>query len=166
MRLFINYVPRWVIILTVLCLYLRLYFLIRDVHKETSSFGSDSGLPVYSAESSQVSKPPMEVSFAVDNTVQTRPAPGIESRSSPGLKRTSFQMMTYPLVYMFIFIIPTSMRIYQFSTGKNAPFAISTIDKACIVIQGFADAIIYGVQESTWKVWKTFLRQSIGNSGS
>lgn len=26
--------------------------------------------------------------------------------------------------------------------------------QSCIVIQGFADAIVYGVNESTWRLWK------------
>ena len=77
-------------------------------------------------------------------------------------------MMTYPLVYMLIWTIPTTIRIYQATTGRSAPFGIATIDKACsevptmlscadvrgiqacIVIQGFADAIVYGLNENTW----------------
>ncbi|KAF8863366.1 hypothetical protein BDZ45DRAFT_670325 [Acephala macrosclerotiorum] len=62
--------------------------------------------------------------------------------------------MTYPLVYMIIWEIPTTIRIYQATTGKSVPFAIDTVDKSRIVIQGFADAIVYGVNESTYKLWK------------
>jgi hypothetical protein len=65
-------------------------------------------------------------------------------RASPVLKRVcnsphssnptdweqiSYQMMTYPLVYMLIWTIPTTIRIYQATTGKSAPFAIGTVDK-------------------------------------
>ena len=38
-------------------------------------------------------------------------------------------MMTYPLVYMLIWTIPTTIRIYQATTGNSAPFAIGTVDK-------------------------------------
>lgn len=41
----------------------------------------------------------------------------------------SYQMMTYPLVYLLIWAIPTSIRIYQAVTGNPAPFGIATVDK-------------------------------------
>lgn len=37
--------------------------------------------------------------------------------------------MTYPLIYMLIWTIPASVRIYQATTGKPASFGIATIDK-------------------------------------
>ena len=63
-------------------------------------------------------------------------------------------MLAYPLIYMLIWIIPTTIRIYQASTGKPAPFPIATVDKTCIVIQGFADAVIYGFNEASLSAWK------------
>ena len=39
-RLLINYVPRWIIILTIIFLYFRLYLVVHRVQKETSSLGS------------------------------------------------------------------------------------------------------------------------------
>jgi hypothetical protein len=38
-------------------------------------------------------------------------------------------MMTYPLVYMLIWTVPTTIRIYQATTGRSAPFAVGTVDK-------------------------------------
>jgi len=83
-------------------------------------------------------------------------------KASPVLKRVSYQMMTYPLVYMMIWAIPTSIRIYQSVSGKPAPFGIATVDKSCIVIQGFADAIVYGINEKTWKVWRGLFKKGTG----
>ncbi len=37
--------------------------------------------------------------------------------------------MTYPLVYLLIWAIPTSIRIYQAVTSNPAPFGIATVDK-------------------------------------
>ena len=48
---------------------------------------------------------------------------------SPVLKKMARQMMSYPLVYMLIWTIPTTIRIYQSVTGKPAPFGIGTVDK-------------------------------------
>jgi hypothetical protein len=48
---------------------------------------------------------------------------------SPVLKKLARQMMYYPIVYMLIWTIPTSIRIYQSITGKPAPFGIATVDK-------------------------------------
>lgn len=84
-------------------------------------------------------------------------------------------MMVYPLVYMLLWTTPTVIRIYQTTTGKPAPFGIATVDKVvlllrhtisiqklhvdrgfqcCIVVQGFADAVVYGYNEHTWGVWR------------
>ncbi|KAH7417309.1 hypothetical protein BKA64DRAFT_739848 [Cadophora sp. MPI-SDFR-AT-0126] len=56
-------------------------------------------------------------------------------RANPILKRISYQLMIYPLVYMLILTIPPIIRTYQTTTGISTPFAISTVDKACIVTQ-------------------------------
>ena len=58
--------------------------------------------------------------------------------------KLSYQMMLYPLVYMLIWALPTSIRIYQAVSGKPAAFQVATADKACIVVQGLLDAIVYG----------------------
>jgi hypothetical protein len=60
-------------------------------------------------------------------------------QSNAGPRKVSFQMMIYPLVYMFIFIIPTSIRIYQFSTGKTAPFVVGILDKV-----GWSSSLVGG----------------------
>lgn len=49
--------------------------------------------------------------------------------SSPTLKSLAKQMMYYPLAYMLIWTIPTSVRIYQSVKGVPAPFGIATVDK-------------------------------------
>jgi hypothetical protein len=49
-------------------------------------------------------------------------------------RQISYQMMTYPLVYILIWTIPTTIRIYQASTGKAAPFAIATVDKVGTIL--------------------------------
>ena len=96
-------------------------------------------------------------------------------RPSTVLKKLAKQMMYYPLAYMLIWTIPTSIRIYQSVTGVPAPFGIATVDKvsymsddraaltkaqACIVIQGFADAVIYGLNESSKSVWRDKFRKT------
>lgn len=37
--------------------------------------------------------------------------------------------MTYPLLYVLIWILPTVIRVYQATSGDRAPFALGTIDK-------------------------------------
>jgi hypothetical protein len=41
-RLLVNFVPRWLIIITILGLYLRLYFLLRKAHARFMSFGDET----------------------------------------------------------------------------------------------------------------------------
>ena len=48
--------------------------------------------------------------------------------------------MIYPLVYMLIWTTPTVIRIYQASTGKSAPFAVTAIDKVRSISHGLCPA--------------------------
>jgi hypothetical protein len=88
-------------------------------------------------------------------------------------------MLMYPVAYIFVWTLPTGIRIYQASKGTAAPFALQTIDKvsssglskhlskkgnchltslkSCIVVQGFVDALIYGVTEPTLSHWRNLL---------
>lgn len=38
-------------------------------------------------------------------------------------------MMTYPIIYMLVWVIPSAVRIYSTATGKAAPFGVGTLDK-------------------------------------
>ncbi|KAF2202701.1 hypothetical protein GQ43DRAFT_413143 [Delitschia confertaspora ATCC 74209] len=143
-RLLVNFLPRWLIIIAILALYVHLYRIIYKAHNGFMTFDQDGILP-HSID------PELE---SVSSTRRIgRPSSNM-ILSSPKLKKMAYQMMSYPLVYMLIWTIPTSIRIYQSVTGKPAPFGIATVDKACIVIQGFADAIIYGVNETSLHVWR------------
>lgn len=66
-------------------------------------------------------------------------------------------MLLYPLAYAVVWSLPTSIRIYQTISGHPAPWQLATVDKACIVLQGFVDAIIYGATESSLSTWRTAL---------
>jgi hypothetical protein len=41
-------------------------------------------------------------------------------------------MLMYPVAYIFVWTLPTAIRIYQASKGISAPFALQTIDKVRI----------------------------------
>ncbi|KAF1993243.1 hypothetical protein P154DRAFT_503807 [Amniculicola lignicola CBS 123094] len=134
-RLLVNFIPRWIIIIIVLALYMHLYRIIYKAHNRFMSFNDEMSPRNIEAHS-------------------------VSPETDPVLKKMARQMMSYPLVYMFIWTIPTTIRIYQSVTGKPAPFGIATVDKACIVIQGFADAIIYGFNETSLAVWRERFRRS------
>ncbi|RDW84944.1 hypothetical protein BP6252_02534 [Coleophoma cylindrospora] len=126
---------------------------------------SDTTVSSSSPSSKRQSRRMESISLVVDNSSspQARRASvrlGGPS-SQPRLKKMSLKMMMYPLVYVLIWIIPTSVRIYQASTGNKAPFWIGTIDKCCIVIQGLADALVYGSNESTLKLWRSLVRGEV-----
>ncbi|KAE8440800.1 hypothetical protein EG329_006556 [Mollisiaceae sp. DMI_Dod_QoI] len=165
-RLLVNFLPRWIIIIIILALYLRLYFLIHKAHNRFMSFDEDATGSLQGSSALRSGAGPtfsINVSTGADGDCDRAGAQSRHTRigrASPVLKRISYQMMTYPLVYMFIWTIPTAIRIYQATTGESAPFGVGTVDKSCIVIQGFADAIIYGVNESTWRLWKGVFAKS------
>lgn len=69
-------------------------------------------------------------------------------------------MLLYPLAYAVIWSLPTAIRIYQATQGTSAPFALQTIDKASIVIQGFVDAVIYGANETSLSSWRARLSRA------
>ncbi|PSN73254.1 hypothetical protein BS50DRAFT_596884 [Corynespora cassiicola Philippines] len=170
-RLLVNFIPRWLIIIIILALYARLYRIIYNAHSRFVSFddgGSPNALESHIspetgsvASTHRIGRPSDTLNITSKDTI-----PDIEQDNSTGngrthtrlpspvLKRLARQMMMYPLVYMLIWAIPTTIRIYQSVSGRAAPFGIATVDKACIVIQGFADAIIYGVNETSLSAWR------------
>jgi len=66
-------------------------------------------------------------------------------------------MLLYPIAYAVIWTLPTAIRIYQTVTGQPAPWQLQTVDKACVVLQGFVDAVIYGWTESSFASWRNLL---------
>jgi hypothetical protein len=108
--------------------------------------------------------PPFSVSMLRTKNSQcalhTPPPP---PHPKPILKVLSYQMLTYPLVYMLIWILPTTVRIYQISTGKPVLFELGLLDKTCIVLQGVVNAGVYGWSERMGIAWGSWL--GIGERG-
>lgn len=63
-------------------------------------------------------------------------------------------MLLYPLAYAVIWSLPTAIRIYQTVRGQPAPWQVQTLDKTCVVLQGFVDAVIYGATERSLSSWR------------
>ncbi|KAF2654376.1 hypothetical protein K491DRAFT_717196 [Lophiostoma macrostomum CBS 122681] len=173
-RLLVNFVPRWIIILIVLGLYARLYFIIYKAHNRFMSFSNGNTPHSFEPETESVSStrrighPALPMQLSLGMSAKETDIECVDPISngqthvrqpSRMLKKMAYQMMSYPLVYMLIWTIPTAIRIYQAVTKRPAPFGIATVDKACIVIQGFADAIIYGVNETSLHVWRERFRR-------
>ncbi|RAL04824.1 putative cAMP receptor-like protein [Aspergillus ibericus CBS 121593] len=130
-RLLTNFIPRWMIIFIILCIYTRLCLFLYQSHKSISS-DHEVTLETLPADLHQWQR------LEIGNR-PTRP-----HRSSRSLKKVSFRMMIYPTVYAMIWIIPTAVRIYQGTTGRRAPLALDILEKICIMSQGLVDALIYG----------------------
>ncbi|KAL0634756.1 hypothetical protein Q9L58_006273 [Maublancomyces gigas] len=146
-RLLVNFIQRWVIIVSILAIYIRLYFIIYKAHRGTVS-----------DEEVSVVLNVMPIGSDPKSKRDTHTVSKIKIRGdAKALKRVSYRMMQYPLAYMFIWIIPTSIRIYHATGGGQAPLYLNILDKGCIVIQGFIDAMVYGFNERAWNGWKDFL---------
>ena len=146
-RLLANFIPRWLIIVVVLILYARLYRIIYKAHNRFMSFNDESSprhLETHSVEpetesvssTRRIGRPSAsmhitskDVRVDVEENGDSVPGPTHVRQPSPVLKKMARQMMSYPLVYMLIWTIPTVIRIYQSVTGRPAPFAIGTVDK-------------------------------------
>ncbi|KAF5552189.1 G coupled receptor 1 [Fusarium mexicanum] len=148
-RLLANFVPRWVIIITILAMYARLYFILRRSHKSFISLGN----------SNSTSEPSRERTVTRSNHDVWRYHES-DAAGRRRLQRIARLMIMYPLVYMLIWTLPTAIRVYQTIRHTPAPFALQTIDKACIVSQGLVDAIIYGVNESSLSRWRELIFSS------
>ncbi|KAG4255703.1 hypothetical protein FPRO03_04651 [Fusarium proliferatum] len=145
-RLLANFVPRWVIIITILSMYARLYFILRKSHKSFISLGN----------SNSTSEPSRERTVTRSNHDVWRYHES-DAAGRRRLQRIARLMIMYPVVYMLVWTLPTAIRVYQTIKHTPAPFALQTIDKACIVSQGLVDAIIYGVNESSLSRWRELI---------
>ncbi|ORY56709.1 uncharacterized protein BCR38DRAFT_355774 [Pseudomassariella vexata] len=135
-RLFVNYIPRWLIIMAMLAMYTHLYFFFRKAHNSCVDWDVHS----------------RGAAGNLDPRVS-----GNEAQSKQKLKKLARLMLIYPFAYILIWILPTGIRIYQATKEIPAPFALQTLDKSCIVIQGFIDAVIYGVTETSLSSWKNLI---------
>ncbi|KAK4170520.1 hypothetical protein QBC43DRAFT_250142 [Cladorrhinum sp. PSN259] len=140
-RLYVNFVQRWAIVVVMMLLYARLYYLLFRAHRHWRSFGDSESTG--------------------DATGGTGSGNGYYARALSGqhrrLKKLARLMLLYPVAYAIIWTLPTSIRVYQTVTGHSAPWQLQTIDKACIVLQGFVDAVIYGWTESSFASWRNLL---------
>ncbi|KAK2013963.1 hypothetical protein LZ32DRAFT_603907 [Colletotrichum eremochloae] len=144
-RLLVNFIPRWAIILIMFALYAHLSFVLYKAHIRLSSIQDPS--PRH---------PESGITTEEGSRIHSIHE-GIEGRSALSvrrLKRIARLMLLYPLAYAMIWSLPTAIRIYQATEDKPAAFALQTVDKATIVIQGFVDAIIYGANETTLASWR------------
>lgn len=89
--------------------------------------------------------------------------PRLPPQPKPVLRILSYRMLTYPLVYMLIWVLPTAVRIYQMSTSRAVVFEIGLLDKACVVLQGVVDAGVYGWSERMGVAWGSWL--GVGERG-
>ncbi|GLA00008.1 hypothetical protein AnigIFM60653_007075 [Aspergillus niger] len=117
-RLFVNFIPRWTIILVIMGIYTRLCLLLYRSHKAISS---DHELTLQTPHPHQW------------QLLDISDGPSQSTHSSIPLRK----MMVYPTVYALVWIIPTSVRVYQGMTGKRAPLALEILEKVIETSHGF-----------------------------
>ncbi|KAH6850679.1 G protein-coupled glucose receptor regulating Gpa2-domain-containing protein [Chaetomium sp. MPI-CAGE-AT-0009] len=140
-RLLVNFVPRWTIIVIMFVMYARLYFLLFRAHRRLTSLDDSSSRNLSGSGAHQL-----------DGSGSGGRA--VPARHTRKLKRLARLMLLYPLAYAVIWSLPTGIRIYQSASGLPAPWQLQTVDKACIVLQGLVDAVIYGATESSLASWR------------
>lgn len=134
-RLLVNFIPRWLIILGCLAVYSHLFLTIHRSHRKVAAQSESrtnlsTGFDMKEIQINQHELPTGTITTRA-STRQTVRGSATSQQLSTALKKIAYQMMTYPLIYMFIWSIPTSIRIYQASTGKAAPTPVATVDKVC-----------------------------------
>ncbi|KAK3348821.1 hypothetical protein B0T25DRAFT_230094 [Lasiosphaeria hispida] len=141
-RLLVNFVPRWTIIVIMFLMYARLYFILFRAHRRLVSLEASESGGASGAGSRQ-----LDSSGLGGTTV-------VSARHTRKLKKLARLMLLYPLAYAVVWSLPTGIRIYQTVSGQPAPWQLQTVDKACIVLQGLVDAVIYGATESSLSSWR------------
>ncbi|AEO68012.1 uncharacterized protein THITE_2051273 [Thermothielavioides terrestris NRRL 8126] len=145
-RLLVNFVPRWTIIGAMFVMYARLYFILFRAHRHMASLDASGRL---SGSGSR--------QLETGGTTSQHDRSGNPSRHTRKLKKLARLMLLYPLAYAVVWTLPTTIRIYQTISGEPAPWQVQTLDKACIVVQGCVDAVIYGATESSLSSWRNLL---------
>ncbi|KAL1838627.1 hypothetical protein VTJ49DRAFT_2464 [Mycothermus thermophilus] len=148
-RLFVNFVPRWAIISIMFAMYVRLAFILYGAHRRMTSLDESSGNPSGACSRQRDTH---GHSSNQNNNTDTTPY-----RHTQKLKKLARLMLFYPLAYAAVWSLPTTIRIYQTIKGEPAPWQVQTLDKACIVIQGLVDAVIYGATEGSLSSWRNLL---------
>jgi hypothetical protein len=135
-RLLVNFVPRWIIVIGCLGVYFHLFLTIfRTQHHTATSSSADDRWLTSEYEMEDGEKPASSKttvrSSKRDSVMRRvkRSSTASQYSLAPALKKIAYQMMTYPLIYMAIWSIPTAIRIYQATTGHAAPTPVATLDK-------------------------------------
>ncbi|TDZ65926.1 hypothetical protein CTRI78_v003430 [Colletotrichum trifolii] len=156
LRLLVNFIQRWVIIVAMFVIYAILYIVLYRAHLRLRSLEERPEVPQFSR---------LGTLIQTSETGVRSNARGRYTLSIKRLKRIARLMLLYPLAYAIIWSLPTAIRIYQATTGKSAPFVLQTLEKTSMVIQGFVDAVIYSVNETSLLSWCTLLsRQRLPTS--
>ncbi|KAJ4226111.1 hypothetical protein NW759_004699 [Fusarium solani] len=155
-RLLVNFIPRWAIIVAILFMYSHLYYMLHRAHRRMLSLRYFSSDGVSRQRNTEGIQQPQEQPGPSANRQPLSNLAKSEEMSNK-MKNLARRMLLYPLAYMLVWSLPTAIRIYQSTRGVPAPFALQTVDKACIVLQGFIDAVIYGVNESSLAHWRNLI---------
>ncbi|KAI6380798.1 hypothetical protein MCOR25_001472 [Pyricularia grisea] len=153
-RLWYNFVPRWTIIIAMLVMYARISVVLRKAQRgfgTAASRRTTAGRP-NSGEPKQDSLDSFEPLSLAEEGGRCS-----VTENSNRLRKLARHMALYPIIYIILWILPTIVVLYHVSTNTPAPFPLQTVDKSFIVIQGFVNAITYGVSESSVACWRTLL---------
>ncbi|KAL4929167.1 uncharacterized protein BDV17DRAFT_290821 [Aspergillus undulatus] len=144
-RLLVNFTPRWLIILIILALYTRLCVFLYRSHQ---SISSDYEMLDRQGGSKWCHGVVIPGNGPFEKCIILSTSTAREKMANAS--QIFCHMMIYPTAYTLIWVVPTAARIYHGTTGRKVPFGLSIVDNPCIISHGFADAIIYGINDRVW----------------
>ncbi|KAL5940621.1 hypothetical protein ACKVV1_008288 [Pyricularia oryzae] len=158
-RLWYNFVPRWTIIVAMLVMYARISVVLRKAQR---GFGTAVSKKTTAGRPSSGEPKPDGINAFEPLSLAEEGGRCSVTENSNRLRKLARHMAMYPIIYIILWILPTIVVLYHVSTNTAAPFPLQTVDKSFIVIQGFVNAITYGVSESSVACWRTlFFSQDI-----
>jgi len=80
------------------------------------------------------------------------------------IRRQLRLLFIYPVIYVLVWVIPFISHIFRWDDpNKSGPFALVYTSLISLCIQGFADAVLFGMRE---KPWRHPRRASVSSTGS
>ena len=141
-RLALSWVPRYIILLFILSVYLIVYAYVRlkfknfDAHLSGASGSIDASYVDGNLEE-------------LDGSGRTGSHPSLRERHS-AIKRQLRYMFVYPVIYLVLWVVPFISHCYGYKQAQT-PYPLSTAAIVSYTLQCGADCIVFLTREKPWR---------------
>ena len=153
-RLALNWVPRYVILITILGVYVTVYLYVQLKFNDPAFQMSGTHDTVGSDALTDLDR--ALVSVQMDGPATASPNAALHRRHKAIQKQLRY-MFIYPIIYFLMWLPPFADHCFGYST-ISPPFALNTVAVACLTSQCAADCLVFSVREKPWRNMRRFER--------